>query len=87
MRYIVPLVVRLVLIGGCAQESRAAPMSTSSVGGSSSKEPEAANSLPLGSAVSGPLTQGVGTINDVRVGPGTVPGAGSRIAPVASRGY
>ena len=62
---------------GCAQESKAPPVSVSS--GGMEKEPEPANSLPRGSAVDEPLTGQVGNIGTTRVGPavrggGTVPG-------------
>ncbi len=67
MRVAALLLLPLLAVSGCAYESKAPPVSTSS--GGSSKEPEPANSLPLGSAVDEPLTGRTGNVGTTRVGP------------------
>ena len=67
MRVTALLFLFLLAASGCAQESKAPPVSVSS--GGSMKEPEPANSLPLGSAVDEPLTGQVGNVGNTRVGP------------------
>ena len=61
---------------GCAQESKAPPVSVSS--GGMEKEPEPANSLPRGSAVDEPLTGQVGNVGTTRVGPAVRGGAATQ---------
>lgn len=85
MRLALAIVAMFIAVAGCAAESRSPPVSTSRFGGPSSTEPEAANSLPLGSTVSGSLTPAAGNINTVRVGPAGVRGAGAQLAPAAPR--
>lgn len=78
MRTAILLMLPLLAVAGCAEESRLAPVSTArGSSGSSVSEPEPANSLPRGSAVSAPLTGPVGNIGTTRVGPSTARGMGS----------
>ena len=72
MRSIISVLVSFLAVAGCAQESRQMPVTSSTTGGPASKEPEAANSLPRGSAINGPLAPAYGDINTVQVGPATV---------------
>lgn len=81
MRVTALLLLVLLAASGCAQESKAPPVSVSS--GGSTKEPEPANSLPRGSAVDEPLTGQVGNVGNTRVGPAR-PRAG---AGTPARGY
>jgi len=68
-RYAAPMVA-VLLLAGCAAESKAPPISTSSSGtGPSSQAPQAPNSLPRGSAVQAPLDPPQGNISTTRVGP------------------
>ena len=77
MRVTALLLLLLVAASGCAEESKAPPVSVSS--GGSMKEPEPANSLPLGSAVDEPLTGPAGNVGTTRVGPAqTRTGTGAR---------
>ena len=70
MRVVSLLLVPVLALAGCAAESRSAPVSLSrSSNAPSSTEPEAANSLPRGSATQAPLTSPVGNIGGTRVGP------------------
>ena len=71
MRFYTLAILPIIALAGCAAESRQAPISTAGPGGGSAQsEPESANSLPLGSAVSEPLTGPVGNVGTTRVGPG-----------------
>ena len=54
-----------LLAAGCADESRAPPVSTSNGPGPASQMPQSPNSLPLGSAVEAPLDRS--QVNRVRV--------------------
>ena len=74
MRNVILPVLLLLAASGCAQESKAPPVSVSS--GGSMEEPEPANSLPLGSAVNEPLTGRVGNVGNTQVGPART-GAGA----------
>ena len=67
MRVTALLLLFLLAASGCAEESKAPPVSASS--GGSMKEPEPANSLPLGSAVDEPLTGRAGNVGTTQVGP------------------
>ncbi len=67
MRVAALLLMPLLAFAGCAYESKAPPVSVST--GGSSKEPEPANSLPLGSSVDEPLTGQRGNVGTTRVGP------------------
>ena len=70
MRIPVLLMLPALALAGCAAESRTAPTSSSRLSnGPSSTEPEAANSLPRGSATQAPLTPQVGNIGTTRVAP------------------
>lgn len=81
MRVAALLLLPLLAVAGCAYESKVPPVSVST--GGSSKEPEPANSLPLGSSVDEPLTGRRGNIDNTRVGPAR-PRSGA-VAP--SRAY
>ena len=80
MRTLPAALLALVSLGGCAAESREPPVSLAptAAGGPPAKAPESANALPLGSQVDAPIIAPEGTINSVRVGPG------STSAPVTS---
>jgi len=71
-RYAAPMVA-VLLLAGCAAESKAPPISTSSSGTGPSSQapqaPQAPNSLPRGSAVQAPLDPPQGNISTTRVGP------------------
>ncbi len=70
MRISILAILPMIIFAGCAEESRLAPVSTAFRGsGPSSSESEPANSLPLGSAVSEPLTGRIGNVGNTRVGP------------------
>jgi hypothetical protein len=65
------MLLPILVIAGCSAESRRAPVSSANAsGGSSHSEPESANSLPRGAAVSEPLTGVAGNVQTSRV-PGT----------------
>ncbi len=86
MRLSILAILPMIIFAGCADESRLAPVSTAFRGsGPSSSEPEPANSLPRGSAVSEPLTGRIGNIGDTRVGPAVLGTA--RTAPSVSNRY
>ncbi len=60
-------------LAGCAQDSKAPPVSTNTIG-PASQMPQPPNSLPRGSAVDAPLDPAQGNLGTTRVGP-------SRMAP------
>ena len=74
MRILSLMLLPVLAIAGCAQESRMAPVSTTrSSAGPSSTEPEPPNSLPRGASVQAPLTGPVGNVGGARVGPSMAP--------------
>lgn len=70
MRVTALLLLQILVVAGCAAESRLAPVSTADAG-SAATEPEPSNSLPRGSSVMEPLTDSIGNIGTTRVGPAT----------------
>lgn len=62
------LLLVVLSLAACAQESKAPPISTNAVG-PSSQMPQAPNSLPRGSAVNAPLDPVQGNLGTTRVGP------------------
>lgn len=74
MRILQLLLVPVLAVAGCAAESKAPPVSSSSnSSGSAQQEPEPANSLPRGASVDAPLTGRIGNLGNTRVGPATAP--------------
>ena len=62
------LLLVVLSLAACAQESKAPPISTDMVG-PSSQMPQAPNSLPRGSAVNAPLDPAQGNLGTTRVSP------------------
>lgn len=86
MRITMLAILPIILLAGCADESRQAPVTTAFRGvGPGETEPEPANSLPRGAAVDAPLTSRVGDIGNTRVGPATR--GATRLAPIAASRY
>ena len=80
MRFSILAALPIIVLAGCAEESRLAPVSTAFGGmGPSMSEPEPANSLPRGSSVGSALTGPVGNLENTRVGPATL--GATRAAP------
>ena len=70
MRLATLLILPILAVAGCAQESRTTPVSTSRTSsGPASAEPEPTNSLPRGAAVQAPLTGPFGNVGTTRVAP------------------
>lgn len=85
MRITMLAILPIILLAGCADESRQAPITTAFRGvGPGETEPEPINSLPRGAAVDAPLTSRVGNIGNSRVGPAAV-GAATSVPAVSSR--